>query len=117
MQPIQKRMKYDDCQKKHMNGDQKSAKSGIGRGTTGCLVSAGVRDRDVAGGLFRGCRPEDGGGKEAQYAALIKKRSKRIPLQHLTGVQEFMDWNFSVNEHVPIPRQDTEVLVETALDF
>ena len=55
--------------------------------------------------------------KEAQYAALIKKRSKRIPLQHLTGVQEFMGLEFQVNEHVLIPRQDTEVLVETALDF
>ena len=53
--------------------------------------------------------------KEAQYAALIKKRSKRIPLQHLTGVQEFMGLEFQVNEHVLIPRQDTEVLVEEAL--
>lgn len=54
---------------------------------------------------------------EALYLELIQKRSERIPLQHLTGVQEFMGLEFQVNEHVLIPRQDTEVLVETALDF
>lgn len=54
---------------------------------------------------------------EARYFELIQKRSERIPLQHLTGVQEFMGLEFQVNEHVLIPRQDTEVLVETALDF
>ena len=48
--------------------------------------------------------------------SLIRKRSTRIPLQHLTGVQEFMGLEFLVNEHVLIPRQDTEVLVETALE-
>lgn len=52
----------------------------------------------------------------AMYAQLIEKRSQRIPLQHITGVQEFMGFVFRVNEHVLIPRQDTEVLVETALE-
>ncbi len=51
------------------------------------------------------------------YRDVIEKRSKRIPLQHITGVQEFMGFVFQVNEHVLIPRQDTEVLVETALDY
>lgn len=51
------------------------------------------------------------------YQELIKERSKRIPLQHLTGVQEFMGFVFQVNENVLIPRQDTEVLVETTLDY
>ena len=51
-----------------------------------------------------------------EYLELIQKRSTRIPLQHLTGVQEFMGLEFAVNEHVLIPRQDTEVLVETALE-
>lgn len=54
--------------------------------------------------------------EEREYLELIRKRSTRIPLQHLTGVQEFMGLEFLVNEHVLIPRQDTEVLVETALD-
>ena len=51
----------------------------------------------------------------ARYEACIAERSKRIPLQHITGVQAFMGFDFKVNEHVLIPRQDTEVLVEEAL--
>lgn len=51
--------------------------------------------------------------EEERYLSYIEKRKKRIPVQHLTGVQEFMGLEFMVNEHVLIPRQDTEVLVET----
>ncbi len=51
----------------------------------------------------------------AAYREQIRKRSRHIPLQHLTGQQEFMGLSFQVNEHVLIPRQDTEVLVEKLL--
>ncbi|MBO5348034.1 MAG: peptide chain release factor N(5)-glutamine methyltransferase [Lachnospiraceae bacterium] len=53
--------------------------------------------------------------KEMTYKACIARRSERIPLQHITGEQAFMGYDFMVNEHVLIPRQDTEVLVEEAL--
>ena len=53
--------------------------------------------------------------EKIQYEESIKRRAERIPLQHITGVQEFMGLPFLVNEHVLIPRQDTEVLVEQAL--
>ena len=49
------------------------------------------------------------------YFDLISKRMKHIPLQHLTGEQDFMGLTFTVNEHVLIPRQDTECLVEIVL--
>lgn len=49
------------------------------------------------------------------YEAAIAKRMKRIPLQHITGEQDFMGLTFRVNEHVLIPRQDTEILVEEIL--
>lgn len=49
------------------------------------------------------------------FRKLIEKRRKRIPLQQLTGEQEFCGIFFWVNEHVLIPRQDTETLVEEAL--
>lgn len=50
--------------------------------------------------------------QEMAYFQKIQKRAGRIPLQHLTGIQEFMGLPFRVNEQVLIPRQDTEVLVE-----
>lgn len=53
--------------------------------------------------------------QERQYRELLKRRESRIPLQHLTGEQEFMGLRFFVNEHVLIPRQDTEILVEEVL--
>ena len=46
------------------------------------------------------------------FLQLIEKRAVHIPLQHLTGEQNFMGLDFLVNEHVLIPRQDTEILVE-----
>jgi len=49
------------------------------------------------------------------FREYISKRSKHIPLQHIVGTQWFMGLEFGVNEHVLIPRQDTEVLVEEAL--
>ena len=51
----------------------------------------------------------------SRYQGLLEKRGSRIPLQHITGVQEFMGFSFQVTEHVLVPRQETELLVETAL--
>lgn len=50
--------------------------------------------------------------KMQDFLQLIEKRAVHIPLQHLTGEQNFMGLDFLVNEHVLIPRQDTEILVE-----
>ncbi len=53
--------------------------------------------------------------EKEKYLKCIELRSRRIPLQHITGEQEFMGYSFQVNENVLIPRQDTETLVEEAL--
>ena len=50
-----------------------------------------------------------------QYEQAIAKRALRIPVQQITGRQEFCGLEFLVNEHVLIPRQDTECLVEEVL--
>ena len=55
--------------------------------------------------------------QEEQYRVSLVKRERRIPLQQITGEQEFMGLSFHVNEHVLIPRQDTEILVEETAKF
>lgn len=50
-----------------------------------------------------------------EFEVLLMKRAEHIPLQYITGEQEFMGLTFHVNSNVLIPRQDTETLVEAAL--
>ena len=52
---------------------------------------------------------------ERKYLALIARRAERIPLQYITGVQEFMGLPFHVAPGVLIPRPETELLVEKAV--
>lgn len=49
------------------------------------------------------------------YVNCLTEREKRVPLQHIIGYQEFMGLKFYVNQHVLIPRQDTENLVEEVM--
>jgi release factor glutamine methyltransferase len=65
-------------------------------------------------GLFLKAEEEVDKETEDKYMELIARRAERIPLQHITGEQEFMGNTFKVNEHVLIPRQDTETLVTEA---
>ncbi len=51
------------------------------------------------------------------FFELVQKRISGIPVQYITESAEFMGLDFYVNENVLIPRQDTEVLVEKALEF
>lgn len=46
-----------------------------------------------------------------RYQNAVIKRTSHIPVQYITGEQDFMGLTFEVNEHVLIPRMDTEVLV------
>ena len=49
-----------------------------------------------------------------EYEVALAKRAEHIPLQHITGRQYFMGYEFLVNDQVLVPRQDTENLVEEA---
>ncbi len=50
------------------------------------------------------------------YQALLEKRISGVPVQHLTGKQEFWGLSFEVTPDVLIPRPETEHLIEVALD-
>lgn len=52
----------------------------------------------------------------AELESALRQREKRIPLQYLMKECEFMGYNFYVDERVLIPRQDTECLVELAVE-
>ena len=50
------------------------------------------------------------------YAELVHQRAQRIPLQHLTGVAFFRHLTLQVGPGVFVPRPETEVLVDLALE-
>jgi release factor glutamine methyltransferase len=61
-------------------------------------------------------RPLDEDEKNA-YRDLLKRRSEHEPVAYLTGTREFFSLDFSVSPDVLIPRPETELLVEKALEL
>ncbi len=51
------------------------------------------------------------------YDALLARRASGVPVQYLTGVQEFWGLEFEVTPSVLIPRPETEHVVEVALEW
>ena len=48
---------------------------------------------------------------------MCSERIKHRPMQYILGVCEFMGLDFKVNSHTLIPRGDTEILVERAIEI
>lgn len=104
-------------------------REGIGRlsptgnadaGTDARLLLLAAFDLDLAHYLMSGAQPlpedEMTAARTAAYRSMIGRRLERIPVQQILGTQDFMGMTFMVNEHVLIPRQDTETLVELILE-
>lgn len=56
-----------------------------------------------------------GAGQQAHYAALLERRLSGEPLAYILGEREFYGLTFRVTSSTLIPRADTELLVELAL--
>jgi release factor glutamine methyltransferase len=52
----------------------------------------------------------------AEYDSLLNRRAEGVPVQYLTGKQEFWGLEFEINPSVLIPRPETEHLIEVALE-
>ena len=66
-------------------------------------------------GLFLCFRDEADEEAQRQFFEALEKRRSGVPLQHITGRQSFMGFDFEVTPDVLIPRPETELLVEKAL--
>lgn len=105
-------MKYRDL---YLYGVEKLNSAGIAEAKLDArLLLEEVCHTDRSDMILYPDREVDGTQHES-YVNYIEKRKQRIPLQHIIGKQEFMGLEFYVNEHVLIPRQDTEILVEKAM--
>jgi len=51
------------------------------------------------------------------YAALVNRRAKHVPIAYLIGTREFYGMSLTVSPAVLIPRPETELLVELAVNW
>lgn len=93
----------------------------------GILASAGIEsartDAELLAAFVLGVprgrlalAPPFGPDQAVRYRDLVAARSRRIPLQHLTGTAPFRYLDLAVGPGVFIPRPETELLVDLALD-
>jgi release factor glutamine methyltransferase len=52
-----------------------------------------------------------------EFENMVERRKKGEPCQYITGKCFFFDHEFLVNKNVLIPRPDTEILVETVIEY
>ena len=69
--------------------------------------------------LYLHIHPSDSVQTEIENTFLeqIEKRSRNMPIAYITKQKEFMALSFYVDERVLIPRNDTEILVENAIEI
>jgi len=53
----------------------------------------------------------------SSFGSIVRRRTRREPYHHITGVKEFYGLDFIVSPDVLIPRPETEMLVENSIDL
>lgn len=52
-----------------------------------------------------------------KFKTMIESRFRGMPLAYLTGQKEFWSMNFFINQSVLVPRPETELLIENAIEI
>ncbi len=66
-------------------------------------------------GLLASLRDPIDPQKDEHFCLKVKQHATGVPVQHLTGIEEFYGREFKVNKDVLIPRPETEELIEETL--
>src|SRR5438270_250603 len=66
--------------------------------------------------VMRGLEREPSAEMVRRFESLVAERGRRVPLAYLRGTQEFFGLEFEVGPAVLIPRPETELLVEFAIE-
>ena len=55
--------------------------------------------------------------QKKKFKSLLEKRTKKVPVAYILGYKDFWKSKFLINRSVLIPRPDTELIVEEALNY
>jgi len=80
------------------------------------ILLAHILGTDRAGLLVRD-RDELAHDQANRFEALVDRRASGVCVAYLVGSKEFWGLEFKVDERVLVPRPETEILVEAAIDF
>jgi len=67
--------------------------------------------------LYINFEKEPGKEELAKFKGYVQRRRNNEPAAYITGIKSFMSLDFIVTNDVLIPRPETELLVETAMDI
>ncbi len=94
------------------------------------LASAGILEADIEAevllrtvlqidrtALFASLSGPVSDAQMKRFGELVQRRLTREPLAYILGHREFYGLDFIVNQHVLIPRQETELLVDKVLEW
>ena len=68
-------------------------------------------------GFIRDLREDVSLDQQQKICRFIERRQQKEPLAYITGRKEFFGLDFVVNQHVLVPRTETELIVEKVINY